>query len=88
MGVPRPDGHFGNCNPNDKKNHRTRCCALIKTKEETALIDTSPDLRQQLINNKVKQIDKVLRYLEYRGDYDLSIRVVRFDRRNRSKDFG
>ena len=59
MGVPRPDGHFGNCNPNDKKNHRTRCCALIKTKEETALIDTSPDLRQQLINNKVKQIDKV-----------------------------
>ena len=59
MGVPRPDGYFGNCNPNDKKNHRTRCCALIKTKEETILIDTSPDLRQQLINNKIKKIDKV-----------------------------
>ena len=59
MGVPRPDGYFGNCNPNDKKNYRTRCCALIKTKEETILIDTSPDLRQQLINNKVKQINKV-----------------------------
>ena len=59
MGVPRPDGYFGNCNPNDKKNYRTRCCALIKTKEETVLIDTSPDLRQQLINNKIKKIDKV-----------------------------
>ena len=59
MGVPRPDGYFGNCNPNDKKNYRTRCCALIKTKEETILIDTSPDLRQQLINNKINQIDKV-----------------------------
>ena len=59
MGVPRPDGYFGNCNPNDKKNYRTRCCALIKTKEETILIDTSPDLRQQLINNKIKKIDKV-----------------------------
>ena len=59
MGVPRPDGDFGKCNPHDKKNYRTRCCALIKTKEETALIDTSPDLRQQLINNKIKQIDKV-----------------------------
>ena len=59
MGVPRPDGYFGNCNPNDKKNFRTRCCALIKTKEETVLIDTSPDLRQQLINNKIKKIDKV-----------------------------
>ena len=59
MGVPRPDGDFGKCNPHDKKNYRTRCCALIKTKDETALIDTSPDLRQQLINNKIKQIDKV-----------------------------
>ena len=59
MGVPRPDGYFGNCNPNDKKNYRTRCCALIKTKEENILIDTSPDLRQQLINNKIKKIDKV-----------------------------
>ena len=59
MGVPRPDGDFGKCNPNDKKNYRTRCCALIKTKNEIALIDTSPDLRQQLIKNKIKQINKV-----------------------------
>ena len=43
MGVPRPDGDFGNCNPHNKKNYRTRCCALIKTKDEIALIDTSPD---------------------------------------------
>jgi|TARA_Y100000389_G_scaffold65198_1_gene61275 phosphoribosyl 1,2-cyclic phosphate phosphodiesterase len=59
MGVPRPDGFFGNCNPKNKKNFRTRCSALIKTKNETILIDTSPDLRQQLINNKIKTIDKV-----------------------------
>jgi len=32
---------------------------LIKTKNETILIDTSPDLRQQLINNKIDNIDKV-----------------------------
>ena len=60
MGVPRPDGFFGNCNPNNKKNYRTRCSALIKTKNENVLIDTSPDMRQQLINNKIKKIDKVL----------------------------
>ena len=59
MGVPRPDGFFGNCNPNNKKNYRTRCSALIKTKDENVLIDTSPDIRQQLINNKIKKIDKV-----------------------------
>ena len=60
MGVPRSDGYFGKCNPNNKKNHRSRCSALIKTKNETILIDTSPDLRQQLINNQIKRIDKVL----------------------------
>jgi len=59
MGVPRSDGHFGKCDPKNKKNYRTRCSALIKTKTESVLIDTSPDLRQQLIKNKIKKIDKV-----------------------------
>ena len=59
MGVPRPDGFFGNCNPKNKKNFRTRCSGLIKTNNENILIDTSPDLRQQLLNNKIKTIDKV-----------------------------
>ena len=59
MGVPRPDGFFGKCNPRNKKNFRTRCSALIKTKNEIALIDTSPDIRYQLIRNNIKKIDKV-----------------------------
>jgi phosphoribosyl 1,2-cyclic phosphate phosphodiesterase len=59
MGVPRPDGFFGNCDPNNKKNYRTRCSALIKTDKENILIDTSPDLRQQMLHQKIKKIDKV-----------------------------
>ena len=59
MGIPRSDGFYGKCNPNNKKNHRSRCSAIIKTKNETILIDTSPDLRQQLLNNNIKKIDKV-----------------------------
>ena len=59
MGVPRPDGYFGKCDPKNRKNYRSRCSALIITKNETALIDTSPDLRQQLIQNNIKKIDKV-----------------------------
>ena len=59
MGVPRPDGYFGNCDPKNKKNFRTRCSALIKTSNENILIDTSPDLRQQLLRHKIKKIDKV-----------------------------
>ena len=60
MGVPWNNGYFGNCNLNNKKNHRTRCSALIKTDKENILIDTSPDLRNQLLDNKIKNIDKVL----------------------------
>ena len=59
MGVPRPDGYFGNCDPKNKKNYRTRCSALIKSKNENILIDTSPDLRQQLLRHNIKKIDKV-----------------------------
>ena len=59
MGVPRSDGHFGNCDPENKKNYRTRCSAFIKTDQENVLIDTSPDLRQQMLSLKIKKIDKV-----------------------------
>jgi len=60
MGVPRADGFFGKCDPKNKKNYRTRCSALIKTKHENILIDTSPDLRKQLLDNKITKIDRVL----------------------------
>ena len=59
MGVPRPDGFFGNCDPKNKKNYRTRCSALIKTSYENILIDTSPDLRHQLLRHNIKKINKV-----------------------------
>ena len=59
MGVPRPDGFFGNCDPKNSKNYRTRCSALLQTKSGNILIDTSPDLRQQLLRHKIKRIDKV-----------------------------
>ena len=58
-GVPRQDGFFGNCDPKNKKNYRTRCSALLKTSDENILIDTSPDLRQQLLRHKISKIDKV-----------------------------
>ena len=59
MGVPRPDGYFGNCDPKNRKNYRTRCSGLIKTSNENILIDASPDLRQQLLRHKITKINKV-----------------------------
>ncbi len=76
MGVPRPDGFFGNCDPTNKKNYRTRCSALIKTTEENILIDTSPDLRHQLLRHKIKKIDRVL-YSHMHGDQTHGINDLR-----------
>ena len=56
LGVPRADGSWGKCNPKEKKNYRTRCSALIKTTSKNILIDTSPDLRYQLIKNNITDL--------------------------------
>ena len=76
MGVPRADGHFGKCNPRNKKNYRTRCSALIKFNNENFLIDTSPDLRQQLIFNKIKNINKIF-YTHLHADQTHGINDLR-----------
>ena len=67
LGIPRIDGYFGNCNPKEIKNYRTRCSALISTKNTYTLIDTSPDLKIQLVKNNVKNIDRVL-YSHFHAD--------------------
>ena len=60
MGVPRPDGYWGKCNPKESRNYRTRCSALISANNLNILIDTSPDLRFQLIKQKIKNIHSIL----------------------------
>ena len=76
MGVPRADGYSGNCNLNNKKNFRSRCSALIKFNGSNILIDTSPDLRSQLLKNKVKTIDKVF-YTHLHADQTHGINDLR-----------
>jgi|TARA_Y100000389_G_C17450916_1_gene514743 phosphoribosyl 1,2-cyclic phosphate phosphodiesterase len=85
MGVPRIDGFFGNCDPNNKKNFRTRCSALINFNNYNILIDTSPDLRSQLLNNNIKSIDNVL-YTHLHADQTHGINDLRpFYLLNKSK---
>lgn len=63
-GVPRGDGDWGACDPSEPKNRRSRCSALVRRRgadgETTVLIDTSPDLREQMLRADVKSIDAVL----------------------------
>ena len=85
MGVPRRDGNFGKCNPNNNKNYRTRCSALISYSKTNILIDSSPDLRFQLIANKVKNIDKIF-YTHAHADQTHGINDLRvFYLKNRKK---
>tara|TARA_B100000929_G_scaffold216703_1_gene173419 strand:- start:24 stop:797 length:774 start_codon:yes stop_codon:yes gene_type:complete len=76
MGVPRADGSFGKCNRSEKKNYRTRCSAIISSKFSNTLIDTSPDLRFQLLKNKIKRIDRVL-YSHFHADQTHGINDLR-----------
>tara|TARA_Y100000590_G_scaffold452345_1_gene595351 strand:- start:149 stop:919 length:771 start_codon:yes stop_codon:yes gene_type:complete len=60
VGVPRIDGFWGNCKKKNKKNYRTRCSAIIIKGSNSILIDTSPDIRTQLIKNNIKDISSVI----------------------------
>ena len=76
MGVPRADGYWGKCNPNEKKNYRTRCSGLISFNKKNILIDTSPDLRSQLIKEKISFIDAVI-YSHLHADQTHGINELR-----------
>ena len=60
FGSPLAWERNGNIDINNIKNFRTRSSVLISNKDKNLLIDTSPDLRQQLYNAKCTKIDAVL----------------------------
>ena len=60
FGVPWITGSWGQCNKKIKRNIRTRCSAIIIKGNNSVLIDTSPDIKKQFIDNKIKNINSVL----------------------------
>ena len=60
LGSPWINSFWGNCDKVNKKNRRSRCCAHIRYKNLSILIDTSPDIKQQLISNNIKNVDSIL----------------------------
>lgn len=63
-GVPRVGNDWGACNPSNPKNRRRRCSILVEKitpgGRTAVVIDTSPDLREQLLSADVKRIDGVI----------------------------
>lgn len=88
-GVPRLGGEWGACDPADPRNSRRRCSLLVERFEgdlaTRVLIDTSPDLRAQLLDAGVGLLDGVV-YTHAHADHVHGIddlRMVVFNRRSR-----
>lgn len=59
-GVPVVGNNWGACDPANPKNRRSRVSAVVQSGGAGLLIDTSPDLRQQLLDTGISRIDAVL----------------------------
>ena len=59
-GVPRIGNDWGECDPSDPRNRRTRASILIESETTRILVDTSPDLREQLLAADVAAVDAVI----------------------------
>jgi phosphoribosyl 1,2-cyclic phosphate phosphodiesterase len=66
-GVPRADGNWGVCNPHDPRNRRSRCSMMIRRPSAegperwtTAVVDASPEFRQQTAEAGTKRLDALL----------------------------
>lgn len=87
-GVPvadgTPGGNWGVCDPNNPKNRRRRVSILVEAGGTTALVDTSPDLRHQLLDARVRDLDAVF-FSHAHADHAHGIDELRALARRRGK---
>jgi len=90
-GVPRVGNDWGACDPSEPKNRRSRCSILIRhwgpgaNDPTLVLVDTSPDMRDQLLAARVDRLDAVILSHEHadqcHGIDDVRALVIRHRRR-------
>jgi phosphoribosyl 1,2-cyclic phosphate phosphodiesterase len=59
-GVPKIGNDWGQCDPDEPRNHRLRTSILVESASERMLVDCGPDLRQQLLSAEVGRLDGVI----------------------------
>lgn len=59
-GVPRLGNDWGACDPAEPRNRRTRSSLLVEHEGVRVLVDTSPDMREQLLAADVARVDAVI----------------------------
>ena len=60
FGVPRIGNHWGDCDPAEPRNRRRRVSILVEHEGTRILVDTSPDLREQLLDAGAEGLDAVI----------------------------
>jgi phosphoribosyl 1,2-cyclic phosphate phosphodiesterase len=75
-GVPAIGNHWGNCDPDEPKNRRSRPSIGVQSSTTTLVIDTGPDLREQINRENIQQVDAVL-YTHAHGDHVCGIDDLR-----------
>lgn len=89
-GVPRIGAKWGKCDPENPKNRRRRCSVLVEQFQDRGratrvLVDTPPDMREQLLATRVETLDGVL-YTHDHADHTHGIddlRMVAFAQKKR-----
>ncbi len=59
-GVPRIGGDWGDCDRQEPRNRRLRVSIIVETATTRILVDTGPDLREQLLSADVADVDAVI----------------------------
>ena len=59
-GVPRIGNDWGACDPAEPRNRRRRVSIIVELAAARILVDTGPDLREQLIDANVKLVDAII----------------------------
>jgi phosphoribosyl 1,2-cyclic phosphate phosphodiesterase len=59
-GVPRVGNDWGACDPAEPKNRRRRVSILVEQRDTRILVDTAPDLREQLLDAGVRDVSAVI----------------------------
>lgn len=59
-GVPRIGNDWGLCDPAEPRNRRSRASVIVESHTTRILVDTAPDLREQLLAADIDRVDAII----------------------------
>ena len=55
-GTPSIGNYWGNCDPNEPKNVRSRPSIAVQSKKTTIAVDTGPDFKAQINRENIEDV--------------------------------